>query len=100
MSQQHDAAKVKHSETESRGVFRIGNFAKMIYTRPSADVMKVDHTLVDKDYRDQGNAQRLYAAMVDFARQQQRKVIPKCPFVAAMFDRFPDDSDVLASGIS
>ena len=87
---------VNHSETRTRGVFRIGDFAEMTYTRPSEKLMKVNHTVVDKAHRGQGLAYRLYAAMVDFARQNDRKVIPVCPFVAAMFEKYPENSNLLA----
>lgn len=88
---------VRHSETAKRGVFHIGEIARMTYTRPSANVMKVDHTVVDKAHRLQGLAHRMYRAMVAFAREDNRKVIAVCPFVVAMFEQNPPDRDVLHS---
>ena len=87
--------KVTHSETARRGMIRIGEFAMMTYTRPSPDVMKVYHTEVDKVHRGHGLARQMYRAMVEFARQHQRKVIAVCPFVVAMFEQNPQDRDVL-----
>jgi predicted GNAT family acetyltransferase len=88
---------VTHSETATRGVFRIGPVARMTYTRPSANVMKVNHTEVDQLLRGQGLAHQMYRAMVAFARQHHRQVIAVCPFVVAMFERNPQDRDVLVS---
>jgi predicted GNAT family acetyltransferase len=90
-------AVVTHSETARRGEFRIGQGAEMTYTRPGADVMKVNHTEVDKRLRGNGLAHQLYYALVAFAREHQRKVIAVCPFVAAMFEQHPEDADVLAT---
>jgi predicted GNAT family acetyltransferase len=90
---------LSHHETAKRGRFQIGAGAEMTYTRPTAAVMKVNHTLVDKAHRGQGLAQQLYHAMIQFARDHQRKVIPVCPFVVTMFERNPGDMDLLESPI-
>jgi hypothetical protein len=57
--------------------------------------MKVNHTLVDKEHRGKGLAHQLYQAMVQFARENQRKVIPTCPFVKTMFEQNPGDAGLL-----
>ena len=88
---------VTHSETARRGAFRIGEHAEMTYTRPSADLMKVNHTEVDKRYRGRGLALQMYRAMVAFARAHQRKVSAICPFVVAMFEQNPQDREVMGS---
>lgn len=87
---------LSHSESRGRGVFRAGEGAKMTYLRPSPDVMDVDHTFVDEAHRGKGLAQILYREMVAFARANGRKVIPTCPFVTSMFERHPQDADLLA----
>ncbi len=97
MSQSKDQESVVHRESRSRGVFRIGDYARMTYTRPSDGVIKVDHTFVDEAYRRRGLAHQLYFAMVDFARQNQRQVIAVCPFVVDTFEKNPQDADVLVS---
>jgi len=86
---------VSHKETARRGRFHIGVGAELTYTRPAEAVMKVNHTLVDKEHRGKGLAPQLYRAMVQFARENQRKVIPICPFVITMFEQNPQDADVL-----
>lgn len=86
---------LSHRETAKRGAFHLGNGAEMTYSRPNASVMKINHTLVDKAHRGKGLAHQLYAAMVLFARDNDRKVIPTCPFVAAMFEQHPEDADLL-----
>jgi len=86
---------LNHRETAKRGAFHLGSAAEMTYSRPTAEVMKVNHTLVDKAHRGKGLAHQLYAVMVQFAREHQRQVIPTCPFVAAMFEQHPEHKDLL-----
>ena len=90
-------ARISHRETARRGRFDIGEGAEMTYSRPSPGIMKVSHTLVDQRHRGKGLAQQLYQAMVEFARANQRKVIPVCAFVEAMFRQNPADADLLQS---
>ena len=99
-SKQSEVQAVSHHETRRKGEFRIGKGAKMTYLRPTEQVMDVNHTLVDKAHRGKGLAQELYKGMIQFARENQRKVIPSCPFVEAMFEQNPQDSDLLETGSS
>ncbi|MFC5409578.1 GNAT family N-acetyltransferase [Larkinella bovis] len=48
------------------------------------------HTEVVPQKEGKGLAGQLLAAMVDYARQHQLKVIPLCPYVNAQFRRHPD----------
>lgn len=96
-SDQPQQATISHRETARRGRFAIGDGAELTYTRPSPSIMKVNHTLVDQRHRGKGLAHQLYQAMVEFARGNQRKVIPVCPFVTTMFEKNPGDADVLQS---
>jgi len=54
---------VSHKETARRGRFHIGVGAELTYTRPAEAVMKVNHTLVDKEHRGKGLAPQLYRAI-------------------------------------
>jgi len=92
--QAKDQPLISHRETAKRGAFRIGDGAVMTYTRPSDSVMRINHTEVDERHRGKGLAHQLHRAMVQFARENQRKVIPVCPFVVTMFKQNPDDADV------
>lgn len=92
---QNQKSPVSHRETARRGRFHIGVGAEMTYTRPAESVMKVNHTLVDKEHRGKGLAQQPYHAMIQFARDNQRTVIPICSFVVTMLERHPEDADLL-----
>lgn len=49
------------------------------------------HTEVSPKAEGKGYAKELLKAMVDYARKNDLKVIPLCPFVHAQFKRHPDE---------
>lgn len=49
------------------------------------------HTEVIPKAEGKGLAKQLLAAMVDYARKHQLKVIPLCPYVHAQFKRHPQE---------
>jgi hypothetical protein len=51
--------------------------------------LTVFHTEVAEVLKGQGIATRMLAKMVDYARDNQLKVIPLCPFVRAQFQKNP-----------
>ena len=53
--------------------------------------LTVYHTEVQPEAEGKGLATQLLAAMVDYARTHQLKVIPLCPYVAAQFNKRPDE---------
>jgi len=55
----------------------------------------IDHTQVDKNYNGRGYGKMMLAKAVEFARENQIKIIPLCPFAKSVFDKTPDYSDVL-----
>ena len=50
----------------------------------------VYHTQVSDKLKGQGIASRLLAQMVEYARKNDLKVVPLCPYVNAQFKRHPD----------
>ena len=57
----------------------------------AGDKLTVHHTEVSPKLEGKGFAKKLLAAMVDYARKSDLKVIPLCPFVNAQFKRHPDE---------
>lgn len=55
----------------------------------------VDHTFVEDTYRGQQIAQKLFAEIVNQAREKGVKIIPLCPFAKAEMDKKPEYLDVL-----
>ena len=69
--------------------------AEMTYTVAGSRVI-IDHTDVDDRLRGQGAGKQLVKAAVEWARAEQRKLMPLCPFAKSVFDKTADYSDVLA----
>lgn len=90
--------KVIHQETASGGEFTIGREAILTYRNIGEGHIMVNHTRVAKQSEGKGLAGLLYRHMVEFARGRKWKVTPTCSYVAAMFERYPEDRDVLANG--
>lgn len=69
--------------------------AEMEYTMPAPDKMIIAHTEVDDSLSGKGVGLQLLHALVEYARTEQIKVIPLCPFAKAIFDKKPELRDVL-----
>ena len=91
---------IKHRENDRMGMFYMegekGTIAELTYTKNSEGVITIDHTEVKRQYEGQGKATELVAAAVHFARNNNLKIEPLCPFAEVMFDRYSEYSDVRA----
>jgi len=86
---------IEHRETELHGEFTIGRDAIMTYHKAGEGLILVNHTLVAEKAQGQGLAAELYHAMVGHARENGLKVRPTCSYVVKMFERYPEDQDLL-----
>ena len=55
-----------------------------------ADTLTVYHTEVDEAYNGRGFAGILLAKLVGYARENNLKIIPLCPYVHGQFKRKPE----------
>ena len=89
---------IRHEQSGHRGAFfleRAGKrLAEMTYTVAGSRVI-IDHTTVDDSLRGQGVGAKLVRAAVDWARAENAKLMPLCPYAKSVFDKTPDYSDVL-----
>jgi predicted GNAT family acetyltransferase len=90
-----DKRTIRHQETATSGEFTIGRDAIMTYRKVREGHIEVNHTRVAREARGQGLAGELYRAMTAHARERGLKVTPTCSYVIRMFERFPEDRDVL-----
>ena len=56
----------------------------------------VDHTIVSEELQGQGIAKKLLNHLLDYARKNNYKIVPVCPYVKAAFEKNPSWSDLLA----
>ena len=89
---------IRHEPAGHKGAFvwrRDGEkLAEMTYSVAGTRVI-IDHTDVDERLRDAGAGSKLVAAAVEWARKEDRRLMPLCPFAKSVFDKTPDYSDVL-----
>lgn len=69
--------------------------AFMTYNYDGKDKMIISHTEVDSSLKGQGVGYKLVEASVKFARENQIKILPLCSYVASVFKKKSDYSDVL-----
>lgn len=93
------APQVTHERSDHRGAFvmeRDGKrLAEMTYTVAGSRVI-IDHTTVDDALRGTGAGKKLVEAAVQWARAENVKLLPLCPFAKSVFDKTPAYADVLA----
>jgi predicted GNAT family acetyltransferase len=91
--------KIEHERSGHRGAFvwmREGaRLAELTYTVAGTRVI-IDHTQVDDALRGTGAGRKLVQAAVEWARAENQKMIPLCPFARSVFDKMPEYADVLA----
>jgi predicted GNAT family acetyltransferase len=91
---------IKHRENDSRGMIFVkdekGIYAELTYQKKAGDILVIDHTEVRPELEGQGIATKLLAHSVEFARENNYKIEPLCPFAEVQFDRNKSYSDVRA----
>ncbi len=92
---------IQHSNDEKRGSFKAsldGNPAGlMTYTWAGEDRFIIDHTEVEAAYNGKGVGKEMLMAAVDFARKNNKAIIPLCPFAKATFQKHEELQDVLVN---
>lgn len=92
---------IQRSEEGHRGAFfleREGKrIAEMTFTRVNPALVIIDHTEVDESLKGQGVGRKLLDAAVAWARENQTRFIPVCPYAKAQFDKDPSLRDVLST---
>jgi hypothetical protein len=92
--------KIERLENRSGGEFVIqesGNrVGELAYTNAGADKIIIAHTFVEDVFRGENIGKDLVKAGVDFARENNLKIIPLCPFAKSEFEKHADYEDVLA----
>jgi len=89
---------IKLEESDSKGAFYIEEngerLGQMVFAR-YPDRILIEHTEVDEVLRGKNAGKQLVAAGVEFARKNNLKVVPLCPFARKVFDRVKEYQDVL-----
>ena len=90
---------IQNKKVGTKGMFYVENdktiLAKMVYTMPSDGKMIIEHTEVSEELKGQNVGAQLVKTAVEFARANNIKIIPLCPFANSVFKRKPEFADVL-----
>lgn len=70
---------------------------KMTYSWAGDTKFIIDHTEVNEEFNGKGVGKKMVMAAVEYARANDLKIIPLCPFAKSVFDRTADIHDVLFS---
>ena len=92
---------IQQEDDTKKGAFYIEQDAKriaeMTYVYAGDQKIIIDHTEVDASLKGQGVGYKLVEEAVAFAREKALKILPLCPFAAAVFKKKADDyNDVKA----
>jgi predicted GNAT family acetyltransferase len=90
---------IQHEHSGHKGAFYLERdgerLAQMTYTVAGSRVI-IDHTDVDDRLRGTGMGRKLVEAAVEWARKENARLMPLCPYAKSVFDKTPDYADVLA----
>jgi predicted GNAT family acetyltransferase len=67
----------------------------MTYSWAGDEKIIIDHTEVQPAFNGKGVGKELVYKAVEFAREKNLKILPLCPFAAAMFKKNEEIRDVL-----
>lgn len=90
---------IKHVNTSVQGLFKAvedGHKAGlMTYSWAGNNLFVINHTEVNPEYSGRGVGKQLVMAAVKYARENNLRIKPVCPFAKATFDKTPEIRDVL-----
>ena len=90
---------IQQEVIDNKGAFFIAGenkrLASMTYTQAGPNRIIIDHTEVEDELRGTGAGKSLVLAAVAWARENNIKILPLCPFARSVFQKNPEINDVL-----
>ncbi len=74
------------------------SLAKITFVKAGENQIIADGTYVSDQLRGQGIGSLLLAELAKWARTENKKIVPVCPFVKAQMEKYPEYHDLKASG--
>jgi uncharacterized protein len=81
---------VINNQQKRRFQIQLGDELGLLAYRQLPGQIELVHTEVPESHRGQGIGEKIVRFALEFARQNQLKVIPSCRFVRAYLKRHPD----------
>jgi predicted GNAT family acetyltransferase len=89
---------IQQDEHGRKGAFFIDEdgewIAELTYFK-TGDTMTIDHTEIDEKLRGEGIGKDMVRAAVDYARKNNLKINPACPYARKIIESTPELQDVL-----
>lgn len=90
---------IQFEQSDSKGAFFVEEkgqrLANMTFSKAGADRIIIDHTEVSDVFRGKNVGKQLVSAAVEYARKNNIKIVPLCPFAKSVFARVKEYQDVL-----
>jgi len=90
---------IQNKKVGTKGMFYIEQdgkiLAEMVYSLPSPEKMIIEHTEVSEELKGKNAGYQLVHTAVEYARTNNIKIIPLCPFTNSVFKKKPEYADVL-----
>ena len=88
---------IQHKQNDRRGIFFLNEndqlIAELTYSLDD-DVMTIDHTETNPEHEGKGIGARMVEESYAFAKANNYKINPLCPFAEVVFDRHEEWKDV------
>ncbi len=90
---------IQHEQQASKGSFTAYESGKLLgemtYSKAGPTMIIIDHTDVDEAYKGKGVGLALVMEAVAYARNNNIKILPLCPYAHSVFKKKPEIADVL-----
>lgn len=90
---------IQHKDNTSKGSFYIENdgetVAEITYSKAGNTTIIIDHTEVSEKLRGENVGKKLVKHAIEYARENELRVIPLCPFAKSVIERDETLQDVL-----
>ena len=86
---------ITHDEQGKRFETSIDGHTGYISYQERDDKLVYDHTIVPQELGGRGIGSALVKHALNYAREQNKKVIPQCSFVSSYISKHPDYQDLL-----
>lgn len=90
---------IEQHDQESKGYFKAVSEGKeagrMAYSRAGESRIIIDHTEVNPEFKGQNVGKQMVLAAVEYARKNNIKILPLCPFAKSVIDRNTELQDIL-----
>lgn len=69
--------------------------AKMAFVLNGEDLVIIDSTFVSEEWKGQGVGKQLLDALVEWARKEDKKILPLCPYAKVQMEKNADYDDMI-----